>query len=150
MTAESDTGKEDGELPSAGATDMDVSMNSSKPDADTPEIRKDVAGGAESIAIEGTGLGNVPSPEGSSKMSVPAGDLSDEEEIRKQDVEMGEATGHGTGEDQMVQLPALSEINVPGLRTFRAVLRRENAGTSGKQRVELEAQVNISLCRLWS
>ena len=147
-TAESDTGKEDGELPSTGTTDMDITMNSSKHEADTTEIRKDVGGRAESMAIEGTEQGNVPSPEGSSKMSVPAGDLSDEGEIRQQDVDMGEATGHITTEDQMLQLPALVGINVPGPRTFRAVLRRENAGTSGKQLVELEAQVNIMFCRL--
>jgi hypothetical protein len=149
-TADSDTGKEDGELPSTGATDMDFTTNSSKPEADMPETRKDVAGGSESMSIEGTGQGNAPSPDGSSKMSVPGDALSDEGEIRQQDVEMGEATGHSTGEDQIVQLPALWGINVPGPRTFRAVLRRENAGTSGKQRVELEAQVNINLCRLRS
>lgn len=142
-TADSDTGKEDGELPSTGATDMDFTTNSSKPEADMPETRKDVAGGSESMPIEGTGQGNAPSPDGSSKMSVPGDALSDEGEIRQQDVEMGEATGHSTGEDQIVQLPALWGINVPGPRTFRAVLRRENAGTSGKQRVELEAQVVI-------
>ena len=143
VTADSDTGKEDGELPSTGATDMDVTMNSSKPEADTPEIRKDSAGGAESMGIDGMGQGNIPSPDGSSKMSVPADALSDEGEIRQQDAEMGEATGHSTGEDHIVQLPALPGINVPGPRSFRAVLRRENAGSSGKQRVELEVQVSI-------
>ena len=95
-TAESDTGQEDGELASTGTTDMDITMNSSKHEADTTEIRKDVSGGAESMAIEETEHGNVPSPEGSSKMSVPAGDLSDEGEIRQEDVDMGEATGHIT------------------------------------------------------
>lgn len=142
LPAENDTGKEDGELPSTGATDMDVTVTSSKPEVDTPEIRRDVAGGAESMAVangEGTGQGNVLSPEGSSKMLLPSDETraaADEGEIRQPDVEMGEATG----EDQ-IELPLLG--TAPGSRTFRAVLRREN-GTSGK-RVELEAQVN-KLC----
>lgn len=145
LPTENDTGKEDGELPSTGATDMDVTMTSSKPEVDTPEIRRDVDGVAESMADadgEAIGQGNVPSPEESSKMSLPGDETraaADEGEIRQQDVEMGEAIEH-TGEDQIV-LPLLG--NAPGSRTFRAVLRREN-GTSGK-RVELEAQVN-NLC----
>lgn len=117
LPAENDTGKEDGELPSTGATDMDVTMKS------------EVDGGAEGV----TAADGEPSPEGSSKPVDEAGAAADEGEIRQQDVEMGEANG----EDQIV-LPS------PGSRTFRAVLRKEN-GTSGK-RVELEAQVTHLLC----
>lgn len=116
VPAENDTGKEDGELPSTGATDMDVTM---KTEVDT----RDGDGGAEGVTGE-------PSPEGSSKPVDEAGAAAaaDEGEIRQQqDVEMGEASGE--------DLPS------PGSRTFRAVLRKENSG----KRVELEAQVTHSL-----
>lgn len=119
LQTENDTGKEDGELPSTGATDMDVAMTSAKPEVDTSEIRRDAAGGAEGMAVA----------DGEDARSA-----ADEGEIRQLDVEMGETAG----EDQLV-LPSLGIA--PGSRTFRAVLRREN-GTSGK-RVEVEAQVVI-------
>lgn len=147
LSADNDTGKEDGELPSTGANDMDVTMTTSKPEVDTPENRRDVAGGAESMAVadgEGAGQGNAPSPEGSAKMVASSDETraaaAVEGETRQQDFEMGEATGPA-GEDQIVPPPL---GNAPGSRAFRAVLRREN-GTSGK-RVELEAQVNNNLC----
>lgn len=133
LTAESDTGKEDGELPSTGPTDMDVTMSNTKPAVDTSEIRRDVTEGADSMAVEGTEQGEDTAKEITSDETRAT--TGSEGETRQQDVEMAEAKAPNAEEETVLPSPE----NTPGARTFRAVLRREN-GASGK-RVELEAQV---------
>lgn len=137
LTAESDTGKEDGELPSTGPTDMDVTMSNTKPAVDTSEIRRDVTEGADSMAVEGTEQGEDTAKEITSDETRAT--TGSEGETRQQDVEMAEAKAPNAEEETVLPSPE----NTPGARTFRAVLRREN-GASGK-RVELEAQVTIGV-----